>query len=111
MTPAKERIRTYAGDTIQRRITVTDAAGDEIDLSSHTVVAAVVNSSGSAVLSLTEGSGITVTGGKIDWTITDEQTDTLGAGTFTIAIKIKHSDGREFTVGVNQVRLSARIVD
>ena len=111
MIVAYESIKKRAGDTIQRRVTVTDADGVEINLSSHTVVAALVDSSGTEQVALSEGSGIAKSGGKIDWTITDEQSIDLDPGNYVLGVKVQHSDGREFTVAEIDIKILAQIVD
>jgi len=88
----------YPGSTFERTIIYKDVNGDPIttiDGAQMQIKATATDAYGSALLVLTNSSGITVTAsqGKLEVVITDEQTATLAAGVAVYDLFVSLSDG------------------
>ena len=76
--PKDVRLHVLAGDAYQHIATYVDDAGDPIDLSGETITMKIYSKS-TLLITLTEGSGLTISAlaGQITIDLTGAQTDTL----------------------------------
>lgn len=96
-------IQARAGDTITRRITVTDD-GVAVDLTTYTIRATF---GFDTPLTLSEGSGVTVVdaaAGIFDFLVTDAQS-AQPSSRYDYGVKLEDSSGNEFTILLGTLEL------
>lgn len=81
-----------AGDTFLRTITWKDSAGDLVNLTGYTAQMVVSDSDGSAVITLTGGSGITL-GGSAGTIGLQAQTSGIDPGCYSYFLKLTSGTG------------------